>query len=128
MYDSATNQLDNKSNNSIQIFKTLRIQNPTNIIFGHLNINSIPSKFQELGEIIGNNFDILSLAETKIDPSFPSAQFLLNSYNEPYRLDVSSRKGGLILYVKSSLASCLLTKFSIPEDIQIIVFEINLRR
>ena len=43
-------------------------------------------------------------------------------------MDVSSRRGGLLNYVKSSLPSKLLTKFKLPNNIQIIPFELNLRK
>ena len=43
-------------------------------------------------------------------------------------MDVSSRRGGLLNYVKSSLPSKMLTKFKLPNNIQIIPFELNLRK
>ena len=33
--------------------------------------------------------DILIVAETKIDASFPTAQFSAEGHHKPYRLDVS---------------------------------------
>ena len=35
--------------------------------------------------------DILIVAETKIDASFPTAQFSAEGYHKPYRLDVSEK-------------------------------------
>ena len=49
-------------------------------------------------------------------------------YLKPYRLDISDRKGGLLVYIKSHLLSRLLKNFYIPSDIQIIPFELNLRK
>ena len=43
-------------------------------------------------------------------------------------MDVSSPRGGLLVYVKSSLPSKMLTKFKLPNNIQIIPFELNLRK
>ena len=43
-------------------------------------------------------------------------------------MDVSSRRGGLLVYIKSSLPSKMLTKFKLPNNIQIIPFELNLRK
>ena len=43
-------------------------------------------------------------------------------------MDVSSSKGGLLVYIKSSLPSKMLTKFKLPNNIQIIPFELNLRK
>ena len=62
----------------------LRSKNPKNIIFSYMNINSICNKFENLCnkfenlcDIVGNNVELLSIAETKLDFSFPNAQFLL---------------------------------------------------
>ena len=37
-------------------------------------------------------------------------------------MDVSSQKGELLVYLKSSLSSKMLTKFKLPNNIQIISF------
>ena len=42
-------------------------------------------------------------SETKIDDSFPIANFLLNG--QPYRIDRNSSGGGIILYVKEDIPS-----------------------
>ena len=52
----------------------VRIENPSRIIFGQININSIRNKFDLLMNIIKNEIDILMISETKID-SFPISQF-----------------------------------------------------
>ena len=59
--------------------------------------------FDNLKTIINENLDILCIAESKIDKSFTTAQFNLRGYQKPYRLDVSDRKGGLLVYIKSHL-------------------------
>ena len=108
--------------------RSLRIQNSRNIIFSYLNINSIRYKFDNLKTIINENLDILCIAESKIDKSFTTAQFMLPGYQKSYRLDISGRKGGLLVYIKSHLPSRLLKNFDIPSNIQIIPFELNLRK
>ena len=107
---------------------SLRSKNPKNIIFSYININSIRNKFENLCDIVGNNVDVLSIAETKLDSSFPNAQFLLPGFHEPLRLDINHRIGGLLVYIKASLPSKILTKFKLPINIQIIPFEIILRK
>ena len=72
--------------------------------------------------------DVVSIAETKIDASFPSAQFALEGYHSPYRLDVSSRGGGIFVYVKSSIPSRCLHCENLCDSIQAVPFEINLRK
>ena len=44
------------------------------------------------------------------------------------RKDVSNRKGVFLVYIKSSLPCKMLTKFKLPNNIQIIPFELNLRK
>ena len=93
-----------------------------------VNINSIQNKFENLCELVAGNVDILCITEKKLDPSFPNSQFLIPAFHKPLRMDVSSRRGGLLVYIKSSLPSKMLTKFKLPNNIQIIPFELNLRK
>ena len=59
------------------------------VIFSYININSIRNKLDNLQSIINNTVDVLALAESKIDNSFPSSQFNLKGYKKPYRLDIN---------------------------------------
>ena len=59
---------------SLDGLKSLRIYNHSNIIVSYLNINSIRNKLDDLKLIIDENVDILCIAETKTDESFPTAQ------------------------------------------------------
>ena len=67
----------------------------TQIVSGHLNINSLPGKFAEMQEWI-EVFDIFSVQETKIDKTFPGSQFALKGYNM-YRRDRKKGSGGILL-------------------------------
>ena len=95
------NLVNQASNKSINVtspnllfeIKKLRIRNPNKIIIGNLNINSLPNKFEQLKDIVTQHIDILVLTETKVDNTFPTAQFLVNDFSEPCRLD-RNRKGG----------------------------------
>ena len=73
----------------------LRSKNPKNILF-YIDINSFPNKFENLCDIVENNLDVLSIAETKLDSSFPNAQFLLLGIHEILRLDVNNRSGEIL--------------------------------
>ena len=53
--------------------KNIQLKNTDRLISGHLNINSIVGKFDDLKILIENHIDILVLTETKIDSSFPNA-------------------------------------------------------
>ena len=62
----------------------VRISNPSRIIFGQININSIRNKFEQLIYIVNNEIDILLISETKLDDIFPKSQFLM--YNIAYNI------------------------------------------
>ena len=101
------------------------MKNSKNIIFSYININYIRNKFDTLCDLISKNEDILSVTETKLDPSFPNLQFLIPGFHEPMRLDITAN---VVVYIKSSLPSRIMSNFKLPENIQVIPFEFNLRR
>ena len=72
--------------NAYDALKEIRIKNVNKVVIGTLNINSIASKFDDLRVIMDKNIDILTIQETKLDSSFPTQQFLLDDFSEPYRL------------------------------------------
>ena len=100
-----TNHSLKKGNAIDQVLSDLRRTNPANLNFCYLNINSVRNKFTDFQEIINGNVNVVSIAETKIDASFPFAQFVLEGYHSPYRLEISSRSGVILVYVKSSIPS-----------------------
>ena len=79
-----------------------------------------------LQEVIGNNIDVLSISETKLDASFPSSQFVLDGFTPPYRLDRTQHGRGIMLFIREGIPSKLLnadTSFGIEN----LLVEINLR-
>ena len=58
--------------------KTLRCDNSNELIFAHLNINSIRRKFEFLSTQVKGNIDVLMVSETKIDNSFPVGHFVID--------------------------------------------------
>ena len=78
--------------------------------------------------MLGTNIDILCLAETKIDSSYPKSQFHLQGYKKPLRFDVSSNSGGILVYINETLPCRELTEFTLPDDIQAIPIEIYFRK
>ena len=100
--------------------KAVCIQNPKNIIFSYININSIPNKFGSLCSLISSHVDILSIPETKLGYSFPNAQFLIPYFHQPFRLDISRNSGGLLVFVRSSIPARMLSNYRVPPDIQAI--------
>jgi exonuclease III len=78
-------------------------KNRYNLKVAHLNINSVRHKFLPLSNMLNKSLiDILFLQETKLDDSFPHAQFHVQNY-VLYRKDVTSNCGGLMALVRSDL-------------------------
>ena len=99
---------------------------PDKLIMGHLSINSIRNKIDAFSLIV-KNVDILMIWETKLNDSFPTAQFLLDGFSAPYRLDRNLKGGGTLLYISEDIPSRLLNSKS-KTGIEIISVEINLRK
>ena len=117
-----------KSCDTPLLLKNLKLKNTNRLILGHLNINSIVGKFDHLKVLIVNNIDILVLTETKIDSSFPNSQFRIDGFSAPFRLDRNKFGGGVLIYVREDIPCKKLTKHILPDDIEGIFVEINLRK
>ena len=91
-----------------EVLGSLRRSNLNRIILAHLNINSIPNKFNLLAEGVSGNVDIIMISETKIDETFPARQFYIDGYTPPYRLDRNCNGGGLMMFVREDIPSKLI--------------------
>ena len=89
--------------------KDIRIGNMSKLIFGHLNINSLRNKFDLFSEQVKGSIDILMVSETKLDDSFPEAQFLIEAFHSPFRFDRNINGGGIMLYVREDIPAKLLS-------------------
>ena len=69
------------------LLKNIRLNHPKNIIIGHLNINSIKTKFDLLKKMVTKEIDILMITETKLYDTFPVSQFLIQGFYRTLRLD-----------------------------------------
>ena len=69
-------------------------------------------------------FDVIAIAET--DESFPKYQFGLQGFKNPYRLDINSKSGGLLVYVNNDIHS--LKNVDLSHDCQIVLIELNLHK
>ena len=101
----------------------------SNPLIGYLNINSLRNKIADLQIFIQNiPLDYLVLSKTKLDESFPNAQFNLDSYEIRARRDRDKNGGGLIVFVwkgtickrisdfELSLLECICSKLTISKS------------
>ena len=94
---------DTDTINMFPIVTDFRKKFTTNFIFSHVNINSYRHKYPYVRDMLLNNsVDYLAISESKLDASFPSAQFSVDDYCL-YRQDLTASSGGLIVYIRSDL-------------------------
>ena len=69
------------------------------------------------------------VSETKIDDTFPLAQFCVEGYSTPYRFDRTCKGGGLLLYIRDDIPSKQIKlKFIENEAFEGFFVEINLNK
>ena len=119
--------MDQPEKRNLKALTNIKLKKRNRPIIGQLN-NSIRYKFDFLRSEISPSLDLLLVSETKLDDSFPSAQFLMSGFCKPYGLDRYSNGGGLMLYIREDIPSRLLTEYKPPENVECLFVEINIRR
>ena len=89
--------------------KNTRSENLNNLISAYLNINTTGNKFDFPAEQVQWKTDILIISKTKINESFPQANFLIDGLSSPYKLDCHSKSGG-------DIPSNFLASYNTPID------------
>ena len=121
---SGVNKNDiNKNDNSCSGLPKLRVNNPLRMIVGQLNIME-----QAFCSIFQQKIDIFLVSGSKIDDTFPKAQFCVEGYSTSYRLDKTCKRGDLLLHVREDIPSKQIKlKFVENEASERFFVEINLR-
>ena len=71
-------------NEVTQVLKKIRLSNVNRVIIGHLNVNFFAPKFDAIKTIIPGNVDIMIFGETKLDSTYPTAQFMIDGFKKPF--------------------------------------------
>ena len=79
------------------------------MVFGNLSINLLRTKFDFLCEQIEGSIDVFMISESKLDDSFPHAQFLIDGFRTPFRFDRNENGGGILLYVRGDIPNKILS-------------------
>ena len=80
-------------------------------------------------DLVSQKIDVFLISETKIDDSFPEAQFSYDGYSVPHTRDRGvGGGGGLLLYDNDNIPSKTLKEHALPDDIESLFVEINLRK
>lgn len=109
----------------------LKIKNKNNPIVSYLNINHLKNKIVDLRPIV-HQIDptVLAIAETKLNDSFPNAQFMIDGYYNPkdFRKDRGyNNGGGLLVYIKKGIP-CKRLRALEPDGIESVYIEIAIGR
>ena len=110
-----------------ELLKSIKLSNVNRLVIGQININSLRNKIEALKLIIRQNIDILIITETKLDETFPKAQFHIEGFALPYRMDRSKHGGGVIIYVRDDIPAKELVEHKLPGNLEGSFFEINLK-
>ena len=86
--------INETSPNLLFEIKKLRIRNPNKIVIGNFNTN-----------VVMQYIDILVLTKTKHADTFPTVQFLMNDFSEPYRHNRNRNGGGVLIYIREDIPS-----------------------
>ena len=98
-------------------------------MIAYLNINSIRNKLTALKEAISDCIDILIIAETKLDESFPTSQLDITGYMPPLRVDRNQHGGGILIYIKEGIPAREISPLeSTSKNIEAKALEINLHK
>ena len=106
----------------------MKAKNAERPVIAHLNINSLSSKFEPLGDMVKDNIDFLLVTESKLDDTFPQGQFRINGYTRPIRLDRTRNGGGIIIFVRSDLTCRELKPRVLYLDVECTLLEIRIRQ
>ena len=68
------------------------------------------------------------ISETKLDESFPIAQFKIEGFITPHRRNIDKNGGCVLLYVKVGIPSKLVSLKSDDTNLEHFFIEINLRK
>ena len=80
-----------------------------------------------LSSMVKDSIDILMVSETKLDSSFPQAQFRMEGYAPPFRYDRKSYGGGILLFIREDIPTKIISITPL-KDFEGIFVELNFRK
>ena len=80
-----------------------------------------------LSNTVKDNIHILMISETKLDSSFPPAQFKMEGYAAPFRYDRNPDGGGIHLFIREDILRKVISITPL-KDFEGIFVEINFHK
>ena len=116
---------DDSDTDHIDYFAEIRNRHPKDLFVAI--INSYRHKVVDMRDNLKETpVDILGIAETKLDDSFPNAQFSIDGYRT-FRKDRNQHGSGLFVYVRSDIP-CRQIKTLEMTNIESIVLELHVNK
>ena len=115
----------------IKLIETIKLYNRSfcRCYFLCFSISMLKISIPETYEIFASGeVDILVFTESKMDLSFPTNQFVIQGYSNPFRFDRDRNKGGILLYISEDILIKELKRHRHPHEIEGIFVELNLRK
>ena len=107
-----------------QISETWSVFKKSGLHFVHLNINSLPSKIEELRQIAKNtNSAVIGLSETKLDKTIFNSEVSIPNYSL-IRKDRNRKGGGVACCIRSYI--CFKSQSYLSDEIENISFDLSL--
>ena len=107
-----------------QILKTWSVFKKRGLHFVHLNINSLPSKIEELRQIAKDtNSAVIGLSETKLDKTIFDSEISIPNYSL-IRKDRNRKGGGVACYIRSDI--CFNNQNYLSDEIENISYDLLL--
>ena len=75
--------------------------------------------------MILETIDIMVIAETKIDNTLPTSQFMIEGFMKPFRYDRNQNGGGLLIYVREPVPVKELIQYRAPKDICLYLYQLR---
>ena len=96
-----------------------------NIIVGHLNVDSLSDKVDQLKLLIMN---IVDVTKTKLDETFPSPRFLIDEFLRSFRVNTTQKRSDILIVVKNDITCKLSTKHNFSHNIKSLFIELSFRK
>ena len=109
-----------------QISETWSVFKKRGFYFVHLNINSLPSKTEELRQIAKNtNLAVIGLSETKLDKTMFDSEVSIPNYSLKWK-DWNRKGGGVACYIRRDIS--FNNQSYLSDEIENIYFDLLLQK
>ena len=114
------------SSNSYSQVQQYGLQNPKNIIQGHLNVNFLRNKIEAVEKLMRNKIDISLFSETELDETFINQHFKISGY-EMFRRDRTKHGGGIMFFINENIPCKPVNVEGLPNDCEVTLIQVSIK-